>query len=138
MYIRYRGRTKYLSHGPSTFLNNACSRYRIGRLVRLIPDNGDPNPEKGAIKAFFNYRLPADADKARLEWLEIVEARHRLWTHISSPKKELIRSFLNLVNLEIVKRARPSSVFNFSSASIGNLFMTGYVSLLCTLLAMFT
>jgi 2-phospho-L-lactate transferase/gluconeogenesis factor (CofD/UPF0052 family) len=29
------------------------------------------------------------------------------------------------MNLEIVKRARPSSVFNFSRASIGNMFLTG-------------
>jgi len=32
---------------------------------------------------------------------------------------------LNTINLEIVKRARPSSVFNFQSASVGNLFLTG-------------
>lgn len=100
-----------------------------GRLVRLIPDDeANADTEKGAIKAFFNYRLPDDAEKARLEWLDIVEARHALWQHISTPKKELIRSFLNLINLEIVKRVRPSSVFNFSSASIGNLFLTGYVA----------
>jgi 2-phospho-L-lactate transferase/gluconeogenesis factor (CofD/UPF0052 family) len=38
----------------------------------------------------------------------------------------LIRSFLNLLNLEILKRARPpSSTFDFSSASVGNLFLTG-------------
>ncbi|EON69927.1 hypothetical protein W97_09192 [Coniosporium apollinis CBS 100218] len=96
------------------------------RLVRLIPDDeANTDTEKGAIKAFFNYRLPNDAEKARLEWLDIVEARHALWQHISTPKKELIRSFLNLINLEIVKKVRPSSVFNFSSASIGNLFLTG-------------
>lgn len=95
-----------------------------GRLVRLIPDNGE-DAEKAAILAFFNHRLPPDSESARHEWLDIVEARAALWTHISSPKKELIRSFLNLLNLEIVKRARPSSVFNFSSASIGNMFLTG-------------
>lgn len=44
---------------------------------------------------------------------------------ISSEKRELIRSIFNIVNMEIVKRARPSSVFNFSRASIGNLFLTG-------------
>lgn len=95
-----------------------------GRLVRLIPENGDP--ERAAIKAFFNHRLCLDADGARHEWLDIVEARHDLWKNISSEKKELIRSFLNLLNLEIVKRVRPTSTFNFSSASIGNLFLTGY------------
>lgn len=34
---------------------------------------------------------------------------------------------LNTLNLEIVKRARPTSVFNFGEASIGNMFLTGYV-----------
>jgi hypothetical protein len=92
--------------------------------VRLIPDNGE-DPEKAAIFAFFNHRLPPDSEAARHEWLDIVEARAPLWNDISSPKKELIRSFLNLLNLEIVKRARPSSVFNFSTASVGNLFLTG-------------
>jgi 2-phospho-L-lactate transferase/gluconeogenesis factor (CofD/UPF0052 family) len=38
----------------------------------------------------------------------------------------LIRSFFNLLNLEILKRARPpSSTFDFTSASVGNLFLTG-------------
>lgn len=94
------------------------------RLVRLIPSN-EQNPEKIAIKMFFNYRLPMGSDAARHEWLDIVEARHPLWNHISSEKKELVRSFLNWLNLDIVKRARPSSTFNFSHASIGNMFLTG-------------
>lgn len=82
-----------------------------------------------AIKALFNYRLPQDSRDARLEWLDIVEGTSVLWRSISPPKRELIRSFLNSVNLEAVKRARPSSMFNFSSASIGNMFLTGYVNL---------
>jgi hypothetical protein len=94
-------------------------------LVRLIPDDPNVTGEKRAIKLFFNYRLSKDKAIAKAQWLDIVEARHELWRHISSEKKELIRSFLNLLNMEIVKRARPSSVFNFSSASIGNLFLTG-------------
>lgn len=81
--------------------------------------------EKAAMKTFFNYRLASSPEAARSEWLDIVEARHNLWISISSEKKELIRSFLNIINLEIVKRARPSSVFNFQSASVGNLFLTG-------------
>lgn len=96
------------------------------RLVRLIPS--DPNhssSEKAAIKIFFNHRLPKDREAAKVEWLQIVEADHALWTNISSAKKELIRSYLNLVNFEILKRLRPSSTFDFSSASIGNLFLTG-------------
>lgn len=95
----------------------------LGRLVRLIPDYGDP--ERHAIRHFFNHRLSSDPRLARTEWLDIVEARHELWNDISSGRKELIRSFLNLLNLEIVKRARPSSVFNFARASVGNMFLTG-------------
>jgi hypothetical protein len=56
-----------------------------------------------------------------------VEAEHALWTNISTAKKELVRAMLNVVAYEIVKRRRPSSIFDFSGASIGNLFLTGYV-----------
>lgn len=74
-----------------------------------------------------------------MEWLDVVEGRdRRLWgdpdanglrgsgnAAIPSEKRELIRSIFNLMNLEIVKRARPSSTFNFARASIGNFFLTG-------------
>jgi len=97
-----------------------------GRLVRLIPDDPDNDEsEKAAIKAFFNHRLPKERTSARQEWLQIVEAEHALWTNISTAKRELIRSILNVVAFEIVKRRRPSSSFDFSGASIGNLFLTG-------------
>ncbi|ORY59642.1 uncharacterized protein BCR38DRAFT_445099 [Pseudomassariella vexata] len=94
------------------------------RLVRLIP-NSESNADLAATKALFNHRLSSDPDKARSEWLDVVEGRHELWGQISSDKRELIRSFFNLVNLEIVKRARPSSTFNFGRAAVGNLFLTG-------------
>ncbi|KAK6581432.1 hypothetical protein PZA11_006123 [Diplocarpon coronariae] len=94
------------------------------RLVRLIPE--DPSsPETTAIKTLFNHRLSPDSSLARHEWLDIVESRHTLWTSISSEKRELIRSLLNTINLEIVRRLRPTSSFNFQSASVGNLFLTG-------------
>lgn len=58
-----------------------------GRLVRLIPE--DPSSsETTAIKTLFNYRLSPDPSLARIEWLDIVEARHQLWTSISSEKRE--------------------------------------------------
>lgn len=94
------------------------------RLVRLIPEDND---EAKAIRHFFNHRLPKSYAPARAEWLDIVEGTHSLWLGISSPKKELTRSFLNSINLEIVKRLRPTSRYDFSGASIGNLFLTGYV-----------
>ncbi|KAF2705938.1 UPF0052-domain-containing protein [Pleomassaria siparia CBS 279.74] len=96
------------------------------RLVRLIPDDPDhDDSEKAALKGFFNHRLPKSRIDAKQEWLQIVEADHVLWLNISTAKKELIRSVLNMINFEIVKRLRPSSTFDFSSASIGNLFLTG-------------
>lgn len=96
-----------------------------GRLVRLIPDS-PANAERSAIKALFNHRLPADGAAASLEWQSIVDGTSDLWTAIAPAKKELIRSFFNMLNLEILKRARPpSSTFDFTSASVGNLFLTG-------------
>ncbi|KLU86512.1 hypothetical protein MAPG_05524 [Magnaporthiopsis poae ATCC 64411] len=96
------------------------------RLVRLIPsqtDNGDE--ENTALRALFEHRLSTDPTQAKAEWLEIVEGSHLLWSFISSPKRELIRSVLNTLNMEIVKRSRPTSLFNFSKASVGNMFLTG-------------
>ncbi|KAI6570826.1 hypothetical protein MCOR06_011855 [Pyricularia oryzae] len=93
------------------------------RLVRLIPNQ--ENEENTALRALFEHRLSADPGTAKLEWLDIVEGNHILWTFISSPKRELIRSVLNTLNLEVVKRSRPTSLFNFSKASVGNMFLTG-------------
>ncbi|KAL1956013.1 hypothetical protein VTO42DRAFT_7828 [Malbranchea cinnamomea] len=94
------------------------------RLVRLIPES-PPNSERAAIKTLFNHRLPPAADAAHDEWYSIIEGISPLWNRITPAKKELIRSFLNLLNLEILKRARPpASTFDFTSASVGNLFLT--------------
>ncbi|KAL2023786.1 hypothetical protein VTK56DRAFT_1053 [Thermocarpiscus australiensis] len=94
------------------------------RLVRLIPNHED-DKEMSALKALFEHRLDSDPLNARAEWLDIVESRSLLWSFISSPKRELIRSVLNTLNLEIVKRARPPNVYNFAGASVGNMFLTG-------------
>ncbi|KAH8600060.1 hypothetical protein B0O99DRAFT_649476 [Bisporella sp. PMI_857] len=94
------------------------------RLVRLIPENPG-SPENVAIKKFFNYRLSPDPIEARNEWLSIIDSTSPLWIHIPTSKHQLIRSFLSTFNLEILKRARPSSAFSFQSASVGNLFLTG-------------
>ncbi|EGD92234.1 hypothetical protein H112_00131 [Trichophyton rubrum D6] len=94
------------------------------RLVRLIPDS-PTDPERAGIKTLFNHRLSSNASSAHDEWYSIVEGNSSLWQAITPAKKELIRSFLNLLNLEILKRARPpASTFDFTSASVGNLFLT--------------
>ena len=79
-----------------------------------------------AVKLLFEHRLDVDPLRARSDWLDIVESRSLLWGFISSPKRELIRSVLNTLNVEIVKRARPPNVFDFASASVGNMFLAGY------------
>jgi len=96
------------------------------RLVRLIPTE-PPSPERSAISSLFNHRLSSTSSaEAAAEWQMIVSGTSELWTAIPSAKKELIRSFFNLLNLEILKRSRPpTSTFDFTSASVGNLFLTG-------------
>ena len=96
------------------------------RLVRLIP--GQPHSkEREAIGTLMSSRLSGtDTSAARHGWSDIVDGTSELWRGIPSAKKELIRAFFNLVNLEILKRSRPpTSTFDFRSASIGNLFLTG-------------
>lgn len=73
-----------------------------------------------------NHRLPSDATAANADWQQLVEGTSPLWAPIAGPQRELLRSMLNHVNFEILKRARPPhSTFNFSTASVGNLFLTG-------------
>ncbi|KAK8051152.1 UPF0052-domain-containing protein [Apiospora rasikravindrae] len=81
-----------------------------GRLVRLIPAGPEGNADLAATRALFNHRLSSDAQAARAEWLDVVDGRHEIWTGVSSEKKELIRPFFNHVNMEIVRRARPSTI----------------------------
>ncbi|KAK8029033.1 hypothetical protein PG991_006089 [Apiospora marii] len=108
--------------GPARYLGIGDIR---SRLVRLIPAGPEGNADLAATKALFNYRLSSNADAARSEWLDVVDGRHEIWDGVSSEKKELIRPFFNHVNMEIVKRARPSSTFHFGRAAVGNMFLTG-------------
>jgi 2-phospho-L-lactate transferase/gluconeogenesis factor (CofD/UPF0052 family) len=96
------------------------------RLVRLIPSL-PPSPERDAISALFNHRLSTtSATEAAGEWQDIVAGTATLWNGIPFAKQELIRAFLNTLNMEILKRSRPpTSTFDFTSASVGNLFLTG-------------
>jgi 2-phospho-L-lactate transferase/gluconeogenesis factor (CofD/UPF0052 family) len=96
------------------------------RLVRLIPSH-PYSVERSALSALFNHRLSSTSEEeAESEWQTIVAGTSEHWHAIPSAKKELIRSFFLLINLEILKRSRPpTSTFDFTSASIGNLFLTG-------------
>ncbi|GJJ73182.1 hypothetical protein EMPS_05540 [Entomortierella parvispora] len=94
------------------------------RLIRLIkPDASDIG--RTAIQELLGYRLPGHGDENAIknEWVEIVEGSHRLWLHIPSEKKEVIRGFLIYIQSEILKRAHKR--FSFANGSIGNFFLTG-------------
>ncbi|KAF9430095.1 hypothetical protein BGZ76_000977 [Entomortierella beljakovae] len=94
------------------------------RLIRLIkPDPLDVG--RTAIQELLGYRLPGHGDHNAIknEWVEIVEGSHRLWRHIPSDKKEVIRGFLIYIQSEILKRAHKR--FSFANGSIGNFFLTG-------------
>ncbi|KAG0256526.1 hypothetical protein BG011_004448 [Mortierella polycephala] len=94
------------------------------RLIRLIkPDPLDIG--RTAIQELLGYRLPGHGGENAIknEWVEIVEGSHRLWMHIPSEKKEVIRGFLIYIQSEILKRAHKR--FSFANGSIGNFFLTG-------------
>jgi 2-phospho-L-lactate transferase/gluconeogenesis factor (CofD/UPF0052 family) len=83
-------------------------------------------PTHSQVRTLLGHRLSSSPGLAAEEWQDIVAGTSTLWIQIAPPERELIRSILNHVNAEILKRARPpASTFNFSSASIGNLFLTG-------------
>ncbi|EDO18640.1 hypothetical protein Kpol_1048p71 [Vanderwaltozyma polyspora DSM 70294] len=86
------------------------------RIVRLLNDL--------EIHDILAYRLPVSQTLAKLEWNQIVEGDHDIWLNISPELKELCRSFLINIQSEILKRSKVSNSFNFSTASIGNLFLT--------------
>ncbi|KAL6721634.1 hypothetical protein ACLMJK_000738 [Lecanora helva] len=90
------------------------------RLVRLIPHT------HSHILDLFNHRLPSYPEPAAAEFLTILTGTSPLIANIPTPQAMLIRSILSHLHLEILKRTRPpTSTFNFQSASIGNLFLTG-------------
>ncbi|KAI4206119.1 MAG: hypothetical protein LQ346_001302, partial [Caloplaca aetnensis] len=90
------------------------------RLVRLIP------PSNAGILHLFNHRLPSSPQAASADFLTLLDLTSPLYKSIPTPQALLIRSILSHLHLEILKRTRsPHSSFNFQSASIGNLFLTG-------------
>lgn len=92
----------------------------LGRLARLIPQSN------AAIYDFFNHRLSPLAETASSEFLTFLTGTAPLYHPLPTPQALLIRSILSHLHLEILKRGRPPSwTFNFQSASIGNLFLTG-------------
>ncbi|XP_025013753.1 uncharacterized protein YNL011C isoform X2 [Ricinus communis] len=76
-----------------------------------------------AVRTLLGHRLPLDAPLAKLEWYDIVEGEHPLWTGVSRPYRETIQAFLVYFQNEILRRHNES--FCFSNGSIGNFFFAG-------------
>lgn len=95
------------------------------RLTRLIPDL------KAQLRNLLSFRLDSDPNEARIQWNEIVEGIHPLWNGISLSTKEIIRSFMVHVHVELLKRSKITSnstnnkQFRYELANVGNLFLTG-------------
>jgi 2-phospho-L-lactate transferase/gluconeogenesis factor (CofD/UPF0052 family) len=88
------------------------------RITRLITDEG--------FQVLLSYRLSEDPQEAKDEWTLIVEGTHEIWNGIEPQCKEMVRSFLIHVHMELLKKSRnPSTNFSFELASIGNLLLTG-------------
>lgn len=96
------------------------------RLTRLIPAHQD------ACKQLLSFRLSDNPEHAKLQWDQIVEGSHPLWAPIDPASREIFRSFLVHVHVELLKRSRhqftqhPSKKqFRYELANVGNLFLTG-------------
>lgn len=94
------------------------------RLTRLIPEH------QRELRDLLSHRLDADPKIAQLQWNLIVEGTHQLWANIPLSTKEIVRSFLVHVHVELLKRSRISvsasvnRTFRFELANVGNLFLT--------------
>lgn len=94
------------------------------RLTRLIP------LERIYLKELLSYRLSADPVEARGEWNEIVEGSHKVWYEFPLSTKEIVRSFLVHIHVELLKRSKitlsnsGNKQFRYELASVGNLFLT--------------
>lgn len=97
------------------------------RLTRLIP------AEQESLRKLLSFRLSADSRKAKQEWNDIIEGTHPLWKPISISTREVFRSFLIHVNVELLKRSKhlfampapTGKEFRYELANIGNMFLTG-------------
>nr|XP_043622663.1 uncharacterized protein YNL011C [Erigeron canadensis] len=90
------------------------------RCLRLSDQS---TSEALAVRTLLGYRLPLDAQAAKLEWYGIVEGEHLLWKDVSKPYRETIRAFLAYFQNQILRRTNES--FSFSNGSIGNFFFAG-------------
>ncbi|OBA21196.1 UPF0052-domain-containing protein [Metschnikowia bicuspidata var. bicuspidata NRRL YB-4993] len=94
------------------------------RLIQLIPHH------QRRLRDVLSLRLNANASVAKAQWEQIVDGSHELWHGIPNSTKEIVRSFLLHIHVELLKRSRiyagssPGKQFKFEFANIGNLLLT--------------
>lgn len=79
------------------------------RCLRLSDQSSS---EALAVRTLLGYRLPLDAQEAKLEWYGIVEGEHLLWKDVSKPYRETIRAFLAYFQNQILRRTNESFCFS--------------------------
>lgn len=85
------------------------------RIVRLIP-------RSSPLRELMAHRLAPHDEKTALEqWIGIVDGSSSLWADISRETKHIYRAFFIYIHGELLKRTN----FNFRSASVGNLLLSG-------------
>lgn len=85
------------------------------RIVRLIPPNSP-------LRALMSHRLAPDDEKVAQEhWGRIVDGTSPLWKDISRETRKIYRAFFIYIHAELLKRGN----FDFRSASVGNLLLSG-------------
>ncbi|KAJ3133514.1 hypothetical protein HK100_004374 [Physocladia obscura] len=108
---------------------------------RLLGLADTSTPEGLAVFRLLSYRLPVgnatssnSIDPAKLEWMNILEGNHALWTDIPLPHQYTIRSFLFQFNDKLLKgtagihmfsNGEMNQTFDFRGGCIGNFFITG-------------
>lgn len=78
--------------------------------------------EAMAVQNLLGHRLSHQAERAKQEWLHIVEGRGPLWQGMTAPYKATVRCFLVYFQQEVM---RQNATFIFANGSIGNFFFAG-------------
>ncbi len=99
-------------------------RSRLNRLATYV------TPESKAVKTLLDHRLTKESSEdAFYEWKDILNGTSTLWTGISRLEKGFIHRFFELLEDERLKKESQNRAddnkFNFSDASLGNLYFTG-------------
>ncbi|CAL5229776.1 g13164 [Coccomyxa viridis] len=91
------------------------------RCLRLADDT---DAEARAVRKLLAHRLSGEsAERAKMEWYEVVEGDHSLWEGVSEPYKHTIRAFLVYFHSQIQRHS--TERFNFRNGSVGNFFFAG-------------